>query len=299
MSNTTTRVLKQTNPVLTLSWYIDGTATDVGAVTLTLTDLDGNTVLSAGSTTNNADGTYSYTMTDAQTDALDYLVAVWEDTDASDERETLVEVVGGHLVTEAQVRAFDPSLADTTTYPDADIVLARDQVTDLLEQWTGRSWVPRYRRSVFKGPGGRELAMRDAVRSEGGSGGEGATIDLQAVLAATVSGTSQTVADIDVGYSELFHTTNTWRRGTTSNPLNVVVAYEYGQPALRDGVDRIALILIRDRLVDSTISDRTISLQSDFGTTRFALEGGPMRNPTKFPEVNQWIMEHDVRVSVS
>ncbi len=289
MANTTSRVLKQSNPTLTLSWYINGTATDVGDVTITLTDLAGTAAVTAASTTNNNDGTYEYTLADAQTNNVGYYVATWNDTDTSDERTTIIEVVGQHLVSEAQVRAHDPALANTSDYPDEDILVARDQITDLLEQWTGRSWVPRYRRAQFSGDGGQVLFLRDAEVSEGGSSGEGSGWDCRSVLSSTVSGVSVTPTVMD----DSLYRSGGW--SGSSSPLNVVVEYEYGQQIIRDGVDRIALLLIRDRLVPSNIDARTISITNDFGSQRFVTEGGPMKNVSRIPEVNEWVRNHDVR----
>jgi hypothetical protein len=295
---TPARFIKDTAVTITLTAYSDGTATDVGTITLGIVDAAGNTVLSAGTavTSDGGDGTYTYDL--AAHTQVDQLIVTWTESGGDPVFVSYHESVGAHLVTEAQIRAADPKLADATAYPDATLVAERDRVTDLLEQWTGRSFIPRYRYVKTRGEGGRLLSLHSPQVSLGGSGGQGAAYDPTTVISATIGGTAQTVGNITVTRDGLYHTTRSWSTPTGSDPLNVTVEYEYGAPSLVDGVDRIALILIRNRLVKTAIDDRTISLAGEFGTQRFVTEGGPMNNPTRWPEANQWISEHSVRVPI-
>lgn len=288
-----TPILKAAGAVtITHSWYVNGTATDVGDVTIGVTDLAGNTVVAAGTATiNNADGTYSYLLADQAN--VNVLTVTWTDTSSGDDQVDTLEVMGGLLFTEAQARTFDNSaLASTTTYTDDLIWQEHQRVADMLEQWTGRSWVPRYRLLTFEGSGSRALWLRDAVTSVGGSGGEGAWRDTQTIISAN-DGASITPSNIQAFPREgqLYKKTAPWTRGSASNPVNVTVELEYGMPRLVDGVDRIALLLLRDRLVpDPTdFGGRASSITTDYGVYRLA------DVPS---EVQQWLRLHDYRVPV-
>lgn len=276
---------------LTHPWYVAGTLTDVGDVTVDIVDERGNTIVSDGATVNTS-GTYTYDL--ANQDTVRVLYVTWTaDTASYGVQQDVVEVVGSRLFTEEQARAFDSStLSDTTTYADADLLSEEVAIAGLLERMTGRSWVRRYRYMTFGATGGRLLYLASAVTSEGGSDGSGAVFDTNSVLSASVSGTSVTTGNIKVDRirGTLYRTDGSW--GTTfpspSDPYPVAVEVEYGAPALIDGVDRIALLLLRDRLV----SDPT-----DFGgrTQSLTTELGFYRIDTLPVEVREWVKDHDYR----
>ena len=133
------------------SWYVDGTATDVGDVTIGVVDGNGDTIVAAvTATTNNADGTYTYSLADQPNP--DQLVIPWTRADTSADLIDRIELVGNWLFTEAQARAFHAK-ADAASalkplnsegeYPDDVIADERLRIQDDLESWTGPSWVPR------------------------------------------------------------------------------------------------------------------------------------------------------------
>ena len=287
---------------LTKTWYVDGTATDVGAVTIGVTDGNGDTVVaSSTATTNNADGTYTYSLAD-QTN-VDILKATWTRSDTSaDLVDARVEIVGGVLFTEAQARAHDSSaMSNTTTFTDAMIADERTRITDDLEQWTGRSWIRRYCRAEFAGTGSRTLYMVDGnPRLADGTrlNRPGRLRDIVQVLSVTVNGTSVSTGNVVVDGDRLIRTDTAWSSPTASNPLNVVVEWEYGVEPSTNGVDRIGLLLLRDRLVASAVPDRALSYSDELGTIRYVQPGGPMNNRTGLPEVNAWVQGNDVRFPV-
>ena len=297
-----TQLVAQRGPYsLTHTWYVDGTATDVGAVTIGVTDGNGDTTVAASTaTTNNADGTYTYSLADLST--VDYLTATWTRSDTGADIVTRIEVAGDFLFTEAQARAHDSSaLSNTTTFTDAMIADERARITDDLEQWTGRSWVPRYCRAEFAGTGTYDLWLADgSPRLSDGTRlfRPGRTADIATVLSVTVGGTAVSTANVVVDGPRLIRTDSTWTTPTRSNPKNVVVEWEYGLPAGVAGSDRIGMMLLRDRLVASAIPDRALSYSDELGTVRYVQPGGPMGNKTGLPEVNAWIREHDVRLPV-
>jgi len=146
---------------LTYTWYVDGTATDVGDVTIGVVDGNGDELVAAlTATTNNADGTYSYSLADIPD--VDSIALTWTRTDTGASLVNYREVVGAWLFTEAQARAFDAAaLTNTSTYTDKLIVDERARIVEEFEQWTGRSWVPRYCRMVLSGTSGRRLSLAD------------------------------------------------------------------------------------------------------------------------------------------
>lgn len=286
-----TQVLAGQQTNLTLTAYSDGTQTDQGTFTIGIVDANGTEVVAPGTAvTDNADGTYSYTLA-AQTDPA-FLTVTWTESGGDITFTTYVEVVGNVLFTEAAARAFeDGKLADTTKYDDADIAAARAEVTDWLEAQTGRSWVPRYRRATFRGTGSCILNLRHAVKTEGASGGEGAERDITEILSATVNGNALDVDDIDIDGHHLDYTAGVWATGR--RPA-VVVEYVYGLPHPRNGADRIALLETVDRLVASRLSRAAISSTDELGTYGW----DPQNNgrPSRIPEVNAWVRSEDRRV---
>ncbi len=68
-----------------------------------------------------------------------------------------------------------------------------------------------------------------------------------------------------------------------------MVEYEYGEQPGILGSDRVGMMLLRDRLVPSNISDRAVAFNDELGTIRLVVpgRGGAM---TALPEVNEWLM---------
>jgi len=84
-----------------------------------------------------------------------------------------------------------------------------------------------------------------------------------------------------------------WRR----RPGNVIVEIEYGLPSLRNGVDRIAMLEIADRLPASRRGRQTTSGTDDFGA--FSWEAQNNGRPSRVPEVNAWLRTNDARVAIA
>lgn len=277
---------------LTKTWYVDGDATDVGTVTIGIVDGNGDTVVAAGTaTTNNGDGTYTYTLADQTEPNL--LTVTWTRSDGNGDLSDDIEVVGGRLFTEAAFRAFnDDQFSSSVRYSDAAISDARTAVTQQLEQWTGQSWVTRYCRVEHPG-GGQVLALAEGVpRTAAGAPlyRPGRLQNVQQVLAATNSGTSVTVSQLTVNRGHI-HWSQSFVSPSTSNPLPVVVEYSYGHPYPVDGVDRIAMLLAADRLRETVLSNRATSMSDEMGTYRFETPGRA-GNVSTIPEVNEWVKAH-------
>lgn len=304
------QLLAGTGPyALTKVWYVDGTATDVGNVTIGIVDGNGDTVVAAATaTTNNADGTYSYSLADQANP--DILTITWTRASTGADLVDRVELVGNWLFTENQARTFSAKadatsalipLASATEYPDDTIADERARLTDDLEYWTGRAWIPRYARLELAGNNSSvlDLAYGNCQTSDGYQiHRPGRLADIGVILSATISDTDVAAnVRVDSRRRALILTNgSTWTASTTNDPYNVVVEYVYGLPYLVDGVDRIALKELVNRLVPSAWPDRVISADTEYGTTRFIQPGGPMQNVSQLPEVNDWVNRHDARV---
>ena len=294
------------------SWEIDGTP-DAGVNTVTIGIVDGNgdTIISAGTaTTDNNDGTYDYVLADQP--LPDQLTVTWTRTDTSADLIDRIELVGNWLFIESQARGFQAKadatsalkpLNSATEYPDAILAAERLRIQDDLESWTGRSWVPRYCRVELNGNGSRILPLGGIARTSDGYAlnRSGRWADIAVILTVTINGTLQTASDytFDPIGSNIVSKVGPFRVGTVSTPYNVVVEYVYGLPTIVDGVDRIAMKLLVDRLVPSSFPDRALSVDTDFGTTRFVQPGGPMNNVSRVPEVNEWVRSHYNRLPIS
>lgn len=279
---------------LTKTWYVDGTATDVGTVTIGVVDANGDTVVATGtSTTNNADGTYTYSLADQTEPNL--LTVTWTRSDGNGDLVDHIEVVGSRLFTEAAFRAFnDDQFSSAANYTDADIAAARDAVTEQLERWTGIGWVPRYCRLEAPGSGRYGLLIdRGFARTAAGTPLDrpGRTRHIGQIISATIGGTAITASEVIPFEGYFRRTTSTWTASSYSNPLNCVIEYTYGQPYPVDGVDRIAMLLAKDRLRETVISDRSTSFSDDLGTYRFETPGRA-GNVSTIPEVNEWVKAH-------
>lgn len=285
-------LLKNTVGRIELTVYVDGTATatdnDPTTPTVTVTRADGTALASAQSTTADGTGVYYYELTPTQCNRVDTLtvalVGTWGGTEQTFTH--TVEVRGAHLFTLAEARSFDSSaMSNTSTYPALAILEERERITELLESWTNVSWVPRHYRATFPGTGGRDIRADHWQVTE--------------LIAASIGGTSVTVSDVTLSQEAgiLHHETGVWTAGTPSNPRNVVLEYQHGYDRAY-GVTRIALLLLRDRLVKSAVPEGALSSVGDFGSISYVQAGGPMGNVSRLPEVNQWVNDHAWRPPV-
>ena len=106
--------------------------------------------------------------------------------------------------------------------------------------------------------------------------------------------TSNFVIDENAGF--IHRTDGFFEKPTAEFPLPVVIEYEYGWDYIRNGVDRIGLKLLVDRIVASNIPDRATSFNDELGNISLVTQGGGFKNQTRIPEVNQWIDENSEKV---
>jgi hypothetical protein len=278
---------------------------------VTVTNGNGTVVDEDAATTDNEDGTYDYTLSLANNTRIDVLKLIWT-LDTGETVTTFEEIVGNLLFTVTSAREFGAKsdataalkpLASTTEYLTVTIAAERVRITDDLEYWTGRGWVPRYARVEFSGDGSNCLQLRKGVcRTADGYvlNRPGRFNDIAVVLSASVGGTAVTLSNVEIDpvSENLILKSGVWTRATVADPYNIMVEYVYGPPYLIDGVDRIAMKILVDRLVPSAYPDRALRVEGEYGTTQLVQPGGPMKNVARVPEVNDWVQRHDHRVLV-
>jgi len=288
VGNGTQHIYKDSKGRIYVNAYVDGTLTDAsGSVTCTVTDEAGTTVLDGVTATNDGTGVYYVDLGISNTTDVNKLFAVWSGTWESvvQKLRTNHEILGFPLFTEAQARAFDiAQLSSASDYPDATILEERATITDLIEQWTGVSWTPKYNRIKMVGDATRVLSLPNFHINK--------LISVK-ILGETIATTN---FEIDNNAGFIHRTDGHFSEGTSEFPLPVVIEYEYGWDYIRNGVDRIALKLLLDRIIATNIPDRATSFNDELGNISLVTQGGGFKNPTRIPEVNQWIEENSEKV---
>jgi hypothetical protein len=276
------RVLRNTGSDIQIEFYVNGTLTDPDgeAGTITVRKADGTVLAGPSPITRVSQGKYKYAL--APQASLNSLSATWAATfgGVSNTVTTYVDVVGAHLFTEAQAREFDGgAMASDTKYPDSAIAKERDRITDLLEENTGVSWIPRFGRATLDGNDRCEIQLPH--------------VQVLKVLSVKVDGTAFTSDELNdlVPYPDgglVRKQLGTWPKGHR----NIVVEYEHGHERTVDGVDRIALLWLRRVLVKTNIPDAVTSYTDQEGNTyRVGVAGA--KRPSGVFEIDAWINRHD------
>ena len=178
---------------------------------------------------------------------------------------TYHRIVGDVLFTLAEARAFDGgALASSTSYPDADVLAARDRIADAFAEICGVSFGARYARELLDGAGsdsirvsnGRVLAVR-SVKTR--------------IAGAWTDFTGSELADLVVYPNSVIcrDTLGSFPAGRR----NVEVEYEHGLQPVPAEIRLAALRLLRDQLVKSPLDDRATSQAGEFGTFALATAG--------------------------
>lgn len=252
------RVLRGSATTISVTFYVDGTATNPSpdSATLKVTSAEGTILVAAGtSATDAGTGKFTFTLTPTHTANLDLLTVDWTATISGQVQTvtTYVEIVGAFYFTVADARALYP-LGDTTKYPTADIVKARNAAEEMLERACGRAFVPRYGMQTFSGTGETSAMLgRIPVRVL-------RSVSVDGSVYAGDNFTNVLVTGLGTIYNPL---------GFTRGNANVVVGYEYGDLYPPEEGRRAALLLAKDRLVQSLHDPRAESITTEAGTVRF------------------------------
>jgi hypothetical protein len=267
--------LRRTQGVLTMSMSA-GAAT--GSVTASVRGEDGVVVVSGTATHVGTGGDYSIKCP-PQTE-LNRLTTTWTGTwsGVSQSVETYDEVVGGHLFSIAEARAFkDGLLADANAYPDTMIRQARERIADDFQNCCGVPFFPRYERETLYGVGRTTLWLpyKRPLR----------------LVSVSVSGA--TLSTPDLAAVTAYPTGRLLRTAAWPNAAPVVVRWERGFNRVPEEIKRAALALCHYELTASDITDRQVTFANELGTVRLSMPG--RQNPTGIPLVDAVLYRFDER----
>jgi hypothetical protein len=251
----------------------DGTrVAATGALTANLQRCDG-TVLATGRATaavSGFTGQYTVALTAAECATLDIIEVTWIDGSTT-RATTFHRIVGGFLFGVDDLAAS----AGLTGVETADLLRARDWITDVIEKNTGTAWCPTYDVEQFNGRRCFHVLGQRPVRT---------------VRSLTVDDVAQVVADVDVDEAS----------GVISGvgmSGRCVVGFEHGYDAPPAELRDAALEGARDRILRSSsgLSDRIRSVTNDLGVTQQFSYPGP-GHPTGIDSVDAAIRAHDHRL---
>lgn len=277
---------------LTKTWYVDGTPSDVGAVTVTVTDANGTETVSAAPATNAGDGIYTYSL--ASQPALGLLRVVWTRTGTGASLQPdYFEVVGNVLFTEVEARnvtytGMQTPLASAVDYPDAAIHRVRRLITEQFEDRTGRAWTRRYARARLGGRGGYELGLWDGHYDDSAgnpAGGPGRDMPAK-LISVSVSGVATDLADVHIDGGVL-RGVGGWPYGTHAEPFNIVAEWEYGPDPVPMEANEHGLRMAVASLVPSDTSGWAQTFSGPDGTVNYGAHG--LAYPSK---VWEWLKTH-------
>lgn len=139
------RVPQNTSVSAQVTLAVDEASTDPdsNAVSVSATRLNGATVFTGVNATRVSAGLYQVALTPTHTALLDTLTLTWSYLRSGQAMsdKTFIEVVGGFLVPLAVLRR---RLPDVAAYPIADLLSARTEAEQAIEDAVGTAFVPRY-----------------------------------------------------------------------------------------------------------------------------------------------------------
>ena len=304
-----TQILRDTPATAQLLNYQNGDLTNFDATpSLAVTDGNGATVTTEAVS---SPGTGIYQAIIPGQTNVSMLKAVWT---AAMSTRTVVhtvwyEVVAHTLADEAWIRSYGAKatgtgpLASATDYTDAMIEEARERAVTRMEDWTERGWIGRYCRIEAAGTGTRTLWLADGEpRLADGTSlhRPGRLSDVRKIISASADGTALNTSNlrIDSSVGAVYRTDADWPSATSSNPRNIVIEYEYGLSGPQDGSERVLMALVAADLVPSLVSDRAMSMSTEFGIERYVTAGFG-NAVTSLPEVNAWVLQHTRHLPVA
>jgi len=265
-----THILRATPATISVTFYggsdTDTDTADPGVVTATITAANGTEVVTNAATQGAGAAARMLDLTATETANVDLWDVAWTSPTLGTVT-TQVEIVGALLFTIPEARAFDKGqLGDSTKYPDAALASTRARILDEFERICRMAFVPRYRRLILDGEGGRQLRLWDTrvtkIREAG--------LRYRGQVTPTPLTTAE-LADLTLDYGGVVtrDSLGWWWPGDN----NITIAYEYGYAQPPQAIRRAALILAVNQLKPTDLGDRTMSISSEAGTFRLATAG--------------------------
>ena len=239
----------------------DGNAvTSTGTPTVSIADGGGTVVHTMNATP--VAGSLSADVPCANLAALDMYTATWSGTVATVAQQwrSYVELASDYLFNLGDLRAMEPSLADTSRYTGAMCRAARTAAEQRFERAAKVAYVPRGRLLSVFGDGRGRLELADNV--------------IRRVVSVSIDGVALTAGELAA------LTVREW--GALDRPSGfywedgaaVSVYYEHGYDYPPEPVRQAAMVLAREYLVRSPLSSRATVEQTDVGFFRLSIAGG-------------------------
>lgn len=265
------RILAGTRGELRLTVFQDGETVDLSSPSVVLTNADtGETITPGTAVAEENTGKLLQVLTAAETATPRRIKAVWTVTANAVEMTftTYHEVVGDLLFTLAEARSFDHGvLSSPEEFPDADILAARDAIWEQFEDICRVRFGTAATREIVDGEGTRSIALHwrevqavsaAAIRASGGTTWTALTSDELADL--QLYDFRRRLVRESIGY---------W----TSGARNIRVDYTHGYARVPLEIRRAALVVLRDQLPGSNLTNRALSQTNEFGTFRISAAG--------------------------
>ena len=179
----------------------------------------------------------------------------------------------------AEVRAMN-GMDDVTAYPDATITEAINFAEELIDHYTGTSWVAKAFSVTLTGNGSSGIRLHTNLVP---------LLFPLTITAATIDGVAVPSFAGWALYPEGLIIRDTGSFGSSTVGRNIVIAGTAGAAttAPKD-VAWAARTLARQYVIDlvSRIPDRALQIQNDFGSVQIAQASTHPDRPTSLPEVN-------------
>ncbi len=238
-----------------------------------------DTLIDSGSATSAGAGTGTYTFPlDPQSQLVD-LYIVWSGPDfggVAQARTTYARIVGSHIFTVSELRAYNTDFSDTVAYPSSDIVDVREQVTEFFEAYLG---VPPI------------LAGRTSLRD--GNGEQWTYVwgtELRELYGLLINGEVVDVADVTIWPSGRLYLEN--GGAFIEGRQNIAAEYELGFVPTPGTLSEAAMIVAGSLLAGNDQLDRTITHTDETGTYRLSIPDQFKDNPTGIPWVDSILNQY-------
>lgn len=223
------------------------------------------------------DGTYTYTL--APQSELVELYVVWSGADfggVAQSRTTYARVIGSHLFTVAELRAYNTDFSDATAYPASDIVDVREQVTELFSKYVGVPVTAAGRSALLDGNGEQYIYVWGR--------------ELLELYALTIDGAAVTVADVTIWPSGRLYLEN--GGAFTEGRQNIAAEYALGFVPTPGNLSEAGMIVAGSLLAGNDQLDRTITHTDETGTYRLSIPDQFKDNPTGIPWVDSVLNQY-------
>lgn len=240
-------------------------------VTVTIVADDGTIILASTDATRTAQGTFEINIPDVGTARLDVLTLIW--TAGTRTKTTTAEIVGGYYVDLGDLRALFPN---TTKYTTAKLAAGRRWFETEFERYTGRAFVPRYRRITVWGDGSDQIQLPDEYIRRLRSVTVGATTlttDQVTSLQRLGSGIIRRPAPDPLAGQYPTSPATGWPIALFGVAQPVDVAYECGLDEPPENVRRAGRVAIQAELLTDNAASRELSLQTEIGLVRMSYPG--------------------------